>query len=80
MADPAIQRRRAAVKALPLSAAILMAERADGLIFLNVGWTSQRFFAAHHQRMSRACSVTVLQRWNIVGKWLYHVLRSGLSP
>ena len=22
----------------------------------------------------------VLQRWNVVEKWLYHFLRSGLSP
>ena len=37
----------------PLSAS---AGSADGLMFQDVGWISQRFFAAHHQRTSRACS------------------------
>ena len=58
----------------PLSA---RAGSADGLMFLNVGWISQRFFAAHHQRTSRACSdgaVTLAHRREIA------VPRSALGP
>ena len=56
LADPASQRRRAAAKAPPHSAASATAERIDGLIFQSVGLISQRVVAAHHLRKSRPCS------------------------
>ena len=47
-AGPAQQRRSSAYQALPLTAALRRAERADGLIFRNVDRFSQRAFAAHY--------------------------------
>ena len=58
-AGPAQQRRSPAYQALPLTAALRRAERADGLIFRNADRFSQRAVAAHcySRRRERALDV-----------------------